>query len=198
MKAAPIIGKKAVEAGRYYASEAMRNPKLQKKAIDFALDKLNPMIQNIGSQAINQLSTKIRPKKKYKTNRKDLDGGALARRRGPSSVDKAAYIMSNLLTPTPSFAGLAKVVAGQAFKGVKDNFNYYRGNGITDSLLTSRVKGSPLQVDKKKELNCLQVPSYGLLSIKCLLLMLKSLFSIIRINIKKQSRMVTLNLIILW
>ena len=73
----PWMGKKAVEMGRYYGSEALRNPKLQKKAIDYALDKLNPMIQNVGSQALNQLSTKIRPKKNYKTNRKDLDGGAL-------------------------------------------------------------------------------------------------------------------------
>ena len=63
--------------GRYYGSEALRNKKLQKKAIDYALDKLNPVIQNVGSQALNQLSTKIRPKKNYKTNRKDLDGGAL-------------------------------------------------------------------------------------------------------------------------
>ena len=73
----PWLGKKAVEMGRYYGSEAMRNPKIQKKAIDYALDKLNPMIQNVGSQALNQLSTKIRPKKNYKTNRKDLDGGSL-------------------------------------------------------------------------------------------------------------------------
>ena len=73
----PWMGKKAVEMGRYYGSEALRNPKLQKKAIDYALDKLNPMFQNVGSQALNQLSTKIRPKKNYKTNRNDLDGGAL-------------------------------------------------------------------------------------------------------------------------
>lgn len=59
---------------RYYGSEALRNPALQKKAIDYALDKLNPAIHNVGSPALNQLSTKIRPKKKYKTNRKDLDG----------------------------------------------------------------------------------------------------------------------------
>ena len=71
------MGKKAVEMGRYYGSEALRNPKLQKKAIDYALDKLNPMIQIVGCQALNQLSTKIRPKKKYKTNRKDLDGAAI-------------------------------------------------------------------------------------------------------------------------
>ena len=73
----PWLGKKAVEMGRYYGSEALRNPKLQKKAIDYALDQLNPMIQNVGSQALDQLSTKIRPKKKYKTNRKDLDGGGV-------------------------------------------------------------------------------------------------------------------------
>ena len=63
--------------GRYYGSEALRNPTLQKKAIDYASDKLNPVIHNVGSQALDQLSTKIRPKKNYKTNTKDLDGGAL-------------------------------------------------------------------------------------------------------------------------
>ena len=63
--------------GRYYGSEALRNPKLQKKAIDYALDKLNPMIQNVGSQALDQLSTKIRPNRKYKTDRKDLDGAGV-------------------------------------------------------------------------------------------------------------------------
>ena len=37
------------------------------------------MIQNVASQAMimNQLSTKIRPKKNYKTNRKDLVSGAI-------------------------------------------------------------------------------------------------------------------------
>ena len=64
--------------GRYYGSEALRNPRLQKKVIDYALDKLNPMIRNVGSQALDQLSTKIRPKgTKYKTDRKDLDGGGV-------------------------------------------------------------------------------------------------------------------------
>ena len=51
----PWLGKKAVEMGRNYGSEALRNPKLQKKAIDYALDKLNPMIQNVGSQAIQSI-----------------------------------------------------------------------------------------------------------------------------------------------
>ena len=76
----PWLGKKAVEAGRYYASEALRNPKLQKKALDYALEKAAPLIQKAGSEALDELSTKIRPNKKYKTDRKDLDlqkGGAV-------------------------------------------------------------------------------------------------------------------------
>ena len=59
----PWMGKKAVEMGRYYRSEALRNPTLQKKAIDYALDKLNPVIQNVGSQALDQLSTKNKPER---------------------------------------------------------------------------------------------------------------------------------------
>ena len=55
----PWMGKKAVAMGRYYGSEAFRDPKLHKKAIDYTLDKLNPMIQNVESQALDQLSTKI-------------------------------------------------------------------------------------------------------------------------------------------
>ena len=35
------------------------------------------MIQNVGSQTLNQLSTKIRSNKKYKTDRKDLDGAGV-------------------------------------------------------------------------------------------------------------------------
>ena len=73
----PWLGKKAVEMGRYYGSEALRNPKLQKKALDYALEKAAPFIQKTGSEMLDQFSTKIRPNKKYKTDRKDLDGGSL-------------------------------------------------------------------------------------------------------------------------
>ena len=71
----PWLGKKAVEMGRYYGSEALRNPKLQKKALDYALERATPFIQKTGSEMLDQLSTKIRPNRKYKTDRKDLDGG---------------------------------------------------------------------------------------------------------------------------
>ena len=68
------ILRKSVEAGRYYTSEAMRDPKLQKKAINYTLDKACPVIQKVGSEMLNQLSTKVRPNQRYKTDRPDLDG----------------------------------------------------------------------------------------------------------------------------
>lgn len=71
------MAKKSVEMARYHSSDALRNKNFQKKAINYGLKKLSPIIQNVGSQALDQLSTKIRPNKNYKTDRKDLDGGAL-------------------------------------------------------------------------------------------------------------------------
>ena len=68
------MGRKAVEMGRYGASELMRNKKLQKKAVNYGINKLTPFIQDSVGTAMDQLSTKVRPKKKYKTDRKDLDG----------------------------------------------------------------------------------------------------------------------------
>lgn len=72
-KGIPYLAQKGGEAGWYYASEAMRNPKLQKKAIDYALENATPIIQKVGSEALDQLSTKVRPDIKYKTDRMDLD-----------------------------------------------------------------------------------------------------------------------------
>ena len=72
--ALPWMGRKAVEMGRYGASELMRNKKLQKKAVNYGISKLTPLIQDSVGTAMDQLSTKFRPKKKYKTDRKDLDG----------------------------------------------------------------------------------------------------------------------------
>ena len=77
MHAIPWLAKKGVEMGRYGASELMRNKNMQKKAIDYALSKATPFIQKTGSDMLNQLSTKVRPNIKYKTDRKDLDGGAI-------------------------------------------------------------------------------------------------------------------------
>ena len=68
------MGRKAVEIGRYGASEALRNKKLQRKAVNYGMSKLTPFIQDSVGSAMEQLSAKVRPKKKYKTDRKDLEG----------------------------------------------------------------------------------------------------------------------------
>ena len=73
-KGIPFLAKKSVETGRYYASEAMRDPKLQKKAINYTLNKARPVIEKVGSEMLDQLSTKVRPNLRYKTDRPDLDG----------------------------------------------------------------------------------------------------------------------------
>ena len=52
----------------------MKNKKLQKKAVNYGINKLTPLIQDSAGTAMDQLSTKVRPKKKYKTDKKDLDG----------------------------------------------------------------------------------------------------------------------------
>ena len=68
------MGNKVVEMGRYGASEALRNKNLQKKAVNYGINKLTPFIQDSVGTAMDQLSTKVRPNIKYKTDRKDLDG----------------------------------------------------------------------------------------------------------------------------
>ena len=59
--------------GRYGASELMTNKDLQKKAVNYGINKLTPFIQDSVGSAMDELSTKVRPKKKYKTDRKGID-----------------------------------------------------------------------------------------------------------------------------
>ena len=76
-------GKKAAEMGRFFASEWLREPGAQ----EMLVRKVNPFLK----KGIDQLSTAIRPKKAYKTNRKDLDG------RGASLASPGAEIFSSAL-----------------------------------------------------------------------------------------------------
>ena len=76
-------GKKAAEMGRFFVSEWLREPGAQQMLIG----KVNPFLK----KGIDQLSTAIRPKKPYKTNRKDLDG------RGASLASPGAGILSSAL-----------------------------------------------------------------------------------------------------
>ena len=76
-KGIPFLAKKGLEAGRYYASEALRDPNLQKKAINYTLHKARPVFQKVGSEMLDQISTKVRPNRRHKTDRTDLDGAGI-------------------------------------------------------------------------------------------------------------------------
>ena len=67
----------------------MRNEKLQKKAVNHGINKLTPLIQDSVATSMDQLSTKVRPKKKYKTNRPQLDGKGIT----PMTVVKKRQIL---------------------------------------------------------------------------------------------------------
>ena len=138
------MGRKAVEMGRYGASELMRNKNLQKKAVNYGINKLTPFIQESAGSAIDQLSTKIRPKKRYKTNRKDLDGAGLidnALKSGvygsPFQVDiKKGY---KLITDPDLFAPVYKIPKEEALAKVKyykDEYKKAKANGYNKSYNT--------------------------------------------------------------
>ena len=57
---------------RYYGSEALRNKKLQDKVDDYVVEKGKIYAKKAVSAGMEDLSTKIRPKKANKTNREDL------------------------------------------------------------------------------------------------------------------------------
>lgn len=60
--------------GRYGLSEAMRNSSFQKKAVNYGIKHMTPFIQKTIGNTLDQLSTKVRPDKRYKTDRLELDG----------------------------------------------------------------------------------------------------------------------------
>ena len=68
-KYAGKAGKKAAEMGRFFLSEWLREPETQKMLIGKAERIAKPFLK----KGIDQISTKVRPNKKYLTNRKDLD-----------------------------------------------------------------------------------------------------------------------------
>ena len=58
-KGIPFLAKKGVLVGRHLASD--RDSKLQKKEINYALDKARPVFQKVGSEVLDQLSSEVRP-----------------------------------------------------------------------------------------------------------------------------------------
>ena len=90
---------------------------------------------------------------------KSQEGGALYRKSGPNTTDKIAYVGSMVVNPTASWGALGRLLASQAYKGVKDNYDHYKsGSSILDKGLKSGIFGSPWQVDYKKGLKLLADP----------------------------------------
>ena len=59
--------------GRYGANELMRNKNLQKKALNYGMNKRTPFFEESVGSALDERSTRVRPNKKYKTDRPELD-----------------------------------------------------------------------------------------------------------------------------
>ena len=80
IKATPFIAKTALNTTRDVASHAMKDPKLQQKAINYALKKGRPLIDEAGSAVINKLADVVATEGfgKGKYTRKNL-GGAVGK-----------------------------------------------------------------------------------------------------------------------
>ena len=139
--ALPWMAKKTVEMGRYGASELMRNKNLQKKAVNYGINKLTPFIQKSVGSAMDELSTKVRPNKRYKTDRKDLDGRGMvdsALKSGafgsPFHVDIKKGV--ELITDPELFAPVYKIPKEDALALVryyKDEYKKAKANGYKKS-----------------------------------------------------------------
>ena len=77
IKATPFIAKTALNTARDVASHAMKDPKLQQKAINYALKKGRPLIDEAGSAVINKLADAVATEgfRKGKYTRKNLGKG---------------------------------------------------------------------------------------------------------------------------
>ena len=90
--------------GRFFASEWLREPGAQQMLVN----KATPFLK----KGIDQLSTAIRPKKNYKTNRKDLDG------RGASLASLGAGVNFFDLLYGPNYAPWTRPTGSGAGQGV--------------------------------------------------------------------------------
>ena len=165
------MGKKAVEMGRYGASELMRNKNLQKKAVNYGINKLTPFIQDSVGSAMDELSTKVRPNKKYKTDRKDLDGRS-GSGVGGNMFEDMTKKLNDILTDPQKYKQYQLDLANYAWQQAQI-FGYggtlqqclaalglsQIGSGITDKLTKSGVAGSPYHVDFKTGFKLLSDPN---------------------------------------
>ena len=74
------------------------------------------------------MSKTVKRRSRKRAVKRKQRGGALYRRTQPRTIDKIAQVASMFLSgPAPSFGSLGLLLGKQAFKGIKDNVQYYRG-----------------------------------------------------------------------
>ena len=88
IKAAPYVAKTAFNTARDVSSYFMRDPKLQQKAINYALKKGSPLIDEAGKAVINKLADAVATEgfKKDQYTRKNLGKGVVG---GAVDIHKA-------------------------------------------------------------------------------------------------------------
>lgn len=136
------------------------------------------MTQKVGSGALNQLSTKIRPKKAYKTNREDLgdpDPYKMVGRKRGGTIQEAVEQINDILIDPPKY----KKISAGSVQYAREQAQIYGNGGILgkilsalglgqyrsgildkgkDKLTKSGVAGSPWHVDCKTGFKLLTNP----------------------------------------
>ena len=176
----PYLAEKSVEMASYYGSEALRNKNWRKKAINYGPKKLTPVIQNVGSQALDKLSTKIRPKKMSRTKRSDLGDQSPSQKSG--NMKEVLIQLAETINSPKKVSAYQAELANYAWEQARI-FVYRRaeqflsalnlrhifqqiGTGIIDKakekgskeLTSGGVAGGPSRVDYKKGWELLKDP----------------------------------------
>ena len=94
----------------------------------FFFNKLTPFIQDSVGTAMDQLSTKVRPKKKYKTDRKDLDG------RGISPITASGISPMTVVKKAPD---IAMKTTQELIPSLKPVYDRYKSGDIMKSAFGS-------------------------------------------------------------
>jgi len=91
IKATPYIAKEAFNRARDVSSHFMRDPKLQQKATNYALEKGRPYIDEAGKAVMDKLADAVATEgfRKGEYTRKNLKSGGRVRKGGAVDIHKA-------------------------------------------------------------------------------------------------------------
>ena len=92
----PWLAKKGVEAGRYYASEAMRDPNIQKKLTNYAIKKAKPIFNKSRKAAFDELANYIEPESVKRAKREGRWKGSGLTKKDVENFKETRYLFTNL------------------------------------------------------------------------------------------------------